>query len=318
MTIPEHIAQSNGSPRISYELLPPIKGSSINTIFETLDKLMPFNPPFINITYHREEVSYIRQIDGSLKPAVVRKRPGTVAIAAAIQARYKVDVVPHIICGGFSRQETEDALIDLDFLGIKNLLVIRGDGDKITGRFKPNPHGHRYASGLIEQIINMNKGIYSEQYVQNPTHTKFSIGVAGYPEKHPEAPNLDDDLFYLKQKVDKGAEYIVTQMFFDNQVFFNFVNRCREAGIDVPIIPGLKPVSIKEHLHVLPRTFSLTIPSALAKELQKCNDNNQVREVGREWTTAQIKELHANGYPFAHIYTMGKVDQIVKISESVL
>ncbi len=318
MTIPEHIAKSNGTPRISYELLPPIKGSSINTIFDTLDKLMPFSPPFINITYHREEVSYIRQADGSLKPAVVRKRPGTVAIAAAIQAKYKVDVVPHIICGGFSRQETEDALIDLDFLGIKNLLVIRGDGDKITGRFKPNPEGHRHASGLIEQILNMNQGIYSEQYVQNPTHTSFSIGVAGYPEKHPEAPNLDDDLFYLKQKVDKGAEYIVTQMFFDNQVFFNFVKRCREAGIDVPIIPGLKPVSIKEHLHVLPRTFSLTIPTALAKELQNCKDNNQVRDLGREWTTSQIKELQANGYPFVHIYTMGKVDQIAKISENVL
>jgi methylenetetrahydrofolate reductase (NADPH) len=318
MTIPEHISQSNGSTRISYELLPPIKGSSINTIFDTLDKLMPFNPPFINITYHREEVSYIRQPDGSLMPAVVRKRPGTVAIAAAIQAKYKVDVVPHIICGGFSRQETEDALIDLDFLGIKNLLVVRGDGDKITGRFKPNPQGHRFASGLIEQIIAMNNGVYHEQYVQNPTHTHFSLGVAGYPEKHPEAPNLDDDLYYLKQKVDRGAEYIVTQMFFDNNVFFNFVKRCREAGIQVPIIPGLKPVSIKEHINVLPRTFSLTIPPALASEVQKCTDNKQVKELGVEWTTNQIKELIANGYPFVHIYTMGKVDHITRISMNVL
>lgn len=318
MTIPEHISQSNGSTRISYELLPPIKGSSINTIFDTLDKLIPFNPPFINITYHREEVSYIRQADGGLKPAVIRKRPGTVAIAAAIQAKYKVDVVPHIICGGFSRQETEDALIDLDFLGIKNLLVVRGDGDKITGRFKPNPLGHRYASGLIEQIIAMNNGVYHEQYVQNPTHTSFSLGVAGYPEKHPEAPNRDEDLFYLKQKVDKGAEYIVTQMFFDNEVFFNFVKRCREAGINVPIIPGLKPLSIKEHINVLPRTFSLTVPPALAIEVQKCTDNKQVRELGVEWTSNQIKELIANGYPFVHIYTMGKVDHITRISKNVL
>ncbi len=318
MTIPEHIAQTNGSSRISYELLPPVKGSSINTIYETLDQLMPFNPPFINITYHREEVSYLKQPDGSLKPSVVRKRPGTVGIAAAIMAKYKVDVVPHIICGGFSRQETEDALIDLDFLGIRNLLVVRGDGDKITGRFKPNPQGHRYASGLIEQIIAMNNGFYYEQYVQNPTHTHFSVGVAGYPEKHAESPNLEEDLFFLKQKVEKGAEYIVTQMFFDNQVFFNFVKKCREAGIKVPIIPGLKPVSIKEHLHVLPRTFNLTIPSDLVKEMNKCKDNQQVRQVGVEWTTNQIKELIANGHNFVHIYTMGKVDHIIKISENVL
>ncbi|MFW5706518.1 MAG: methylenetetrahydrofolate reductase [Bacteroidota bacterium] len=318
MTIPEHIAQTNGSPRISYELLPPVKGSSIDTIFSTLDQLMPYNPPFINITYHREEVSYLKQPDGSLKPTVVRKRPGTVGIAAAIQARYKVDVVPHIICGGFSRQETEDALIDLDFLGIRNLLVVRGDGDKITGRFKPNPQGHRYASGLIEQIIAMNNGIYYEQYIQNPTHTNFSVGVAGYPEKHAEAPNFDHDLLYLKQKVEKGAEYIVTQMFLDNNVFFNFVKRCREVGINVPIIPGLKPVSIKEHLNVLPRTFNLTIPSDLVKEVEKCQDNKQVREVGVEWTTNQIKELFAHGHNFVHIYTMGKVDHIIRISNSVL
>lgn len=317
MTIPEHIAQSK-HPRISYELLPPVKGSSISTIFSTLDKLTAFNPPFINITYHREELSYVRQPDGSLKPSVVRKRPGTVGIASAIQAKYKVDVVPHMICGGFSRQETEDALIDLDFLGINNLLVVRGDGDKITGRFSPNPLGHRHASDLIEQIMAMNKGIYHEQYIENPTCTNFSVGVAGYPEKHPEAPNPEEDLFYLKLKVDKGASYIVTQMFFDNQVFFDFVKRCREAGIHVPIIPGLKPVSIKDHLQVLPRTFSLTIPSDLVKAVNQCTDNRQVKQVGIEWTTAQIKELMASGYPFIHIYTMGIVDHIVKISEQVL
>ncbi|MFN3557418.1 MAG: methylenetetrahydrofolate reductase [Bacteroidales bacterium] len=318
MTIPEHINQSNGTPRISYELLPPVKGSSIDTIFQTLDKLMPYAPPFINITYHREEISYVKQTDGSLKPSVVRKRPGTVGIAAAIQARYKVDVVPHIICGGFSRQETEDALIDLDFLGIRNLLVVRGDGDKITGRFKPNPQGHRYASGLIEQIMEMNRGVYHEQYVENPTQTHFSLGVAGYPEKHPESPNAEEDLFFLKEKVDKGAEYIVTQMFYDNEVFFNFVKRCREAGIQVPIIPGLKPISIKEHINVLPRTFHLSIPPALVKEVNKCNDNKQIRQLGIEWTTQQIKELMASGHPFVHIYTMGKVDHIVEISRNVL
>lgn len=317
MTIPEHISQSTHA-RISYELLPPIKGSSIDTIFSTLDKLMPFEPPFINITYHREEVSYLRQSDGSLKPGVARKRPGTVGIAAAIQSKYKVDVVPHMICGGFSRQETEDALIDLDFLGIRNLLVVRGDGDKITGRFTPNPHGHQHASELLEQIMAMNQGIYHEQYVESPTRTSFSVGVAGYPEKHSESPNPDEDLFFLKLKVDKGADYIVTQMFFDNQVFFNFVKRCRNAGIHVPIIPGLKPISIKDHLQMLPRTFNLTIPHDLVKAIGTCTDNKQVKEVGIEWTSAQIKELMAKGFPFIHIYTMGQVDHIVKISEQVL
>lgn len=318
MTIPELISRSNGKARISYELLPPVKGSSIETIFSTLDRLMTFQPPFINITYHREEVSYVKQADGSLIPSVVRKRPGTVGIAAAIQARYKVDVVPHIICGGFTKQETEDALIDLDFLGITNLLVVRGDGDKITGRFTPNPRGHRYASGLIDQIMAMNRGIYHEQYVENPTRTKFSVGVAGYPEKHPESPNAEQDLLFLKEKVDMGAEYIVTQMFYDNELFFNFVKRCRKAGIHVPVIPGIKPITTKEHLNMLPRTFHLSIPEPLVKEVNNSKDNKQVKEVGVQWASAQIKELIAAGHPFVHIYTMGKVDHIVKISENVL
>jgi len=318
MTIPELIARNNGHPRISYELLPPVKGSSISTIFSMLDQLMAFKPPFINITYHREEISYVKQTDGSLKPSVVRKRPGTVGIAAAIHARYKVDVVPHIICGGFSSQDTEDALIDLDFLGIRNLLVVRGDADKITGRFNPNPQGHRYASGLIDQIMNMNRGIYHDQCIENPSRSNFSIGVAGYPEKHPESPNAEEDLFYLKQKVDKGAEYIVSQMFYDNEVFFNFVKRCRDAGIQVPIIPGLKPLSIREHFHLLPRTFHLTIPPALVKKVNQCKDNKMVRELGIEWTIQQIKGLRDAGHPFVHLYTMGKVDNIVKISERVL
>lgn len=318
MTVPEHIEQSNGRPRISYELLPPVKGSSINTIFSTLDKLRVFDPPFINITYHREETNYIKQPDGTLKPFVVRKRPGTVAIAAAIKSKYKVDVVPHIICGGFSRQETEDALIDLDFLDIRNLLVLRGDGDKVSGRFEANPEGHLHSVGLIEQIVAMNNGIYFEQYVEHPTRTNFSVGVAGYPEKHPEAATFDDDLFYLKEKVDKGAEYIVTQMFFDNKIFFNFVKKCREIGITVPIIPGIKPISTKDHICVLPKVFNLTLPSDLVKEVKKCNDNKQVRELGIEWTTHQIRELIGHGHNFVHIYTMGKADHIVRISENVL
>jgi methylenetetrahydrofolate reductase (NADPH) len=318
MTIPEHIAHSNGKTRLSYELLPPVKGSSIKSVFETIEKLMPFNPPFINITYHREETTYIKQPDGMLKPAIIRKRPGTVAIAAAVKSKFRIDVVPHIICGGFSKQETEDALIDLDFLDIRNLLVLRGDGDKTTGKFSPNPDGHLHSTGLIEQIMNMNRGIYCEQFVENPSCTQFSVGVAGYPEKHPESPNEDEDLFYLKQKIEKGAEYIVTQMFFDNKVFFNFVKRCREAGINVPIIPGIKPITLKDHIHQLPRIFHLTIPSVLVKEVNRCHDNKEVRQLGIEWTTQQIRELYAHGHNFVHIYTMGKAEHVVKISENVL
>lgn len=318
MTVAEHLSKDNGATRLSYELLPPIKGSSIETIFSSLDRLAPFHPPFINITYHREEVSYMKQPDGSLKPVVVRRRPGTVAIAAAIQFRYKIDVVPHIICGGFSLQETEDALIDLDFLGIRNLLVVRGDADKITGVFSPNPNGHGNASGLLEQIMNMNKGVYHENCIENPVCTNFSVGVAGYPEKHPESPNMEDDLHYLKQKVEKGAQYIVTQMFYDNSVFFNFVKRCREIGIKVPIIPGLKPISIREHIQRLPRTFHLTVPQPLVKEINQCTNNAQVKQAGIEWTVGQIKELASAGHHFIHIYTMGNVDNVAKISERVL
>lgn len=317
MTIPEHLANTS-SPRISFELLPPVKGSSLASIFDTLDQLMLFSPPYINITYHREELTYVMQADGKKIPAVVRKRPGTVGIAAAIQARYKIDVVPHIICGGFSRQETEDALIDLDFLGIRNLLAVRGDADKITGRFNPNPKGHAYASQLLEQIVSMNQSIYQEQYVQNPQPTHFSVGVAGYPEKHQESPNFTDDIAFLKQKVDKGAAYIVTQMFFDNRRFFKFVDRCRQAGIQVPIIPGIKPLAVKDHLSMLPRTFGLTIPSELANQVNQCRDNTQVRELGVEWASAQISELFNAGYPIVHLYTMGKADNIIKIAQKTL
>ncbi|PKP37225.1 MAG: methylenetetrahydrofolate reductase [NAD(P)H] [Bacteroidetes bacterium HGW-Bacteroidetes-15] len=315
MTIPEHIKKIKGS-RLSFELLPPVKGSSIETIFSTLDQLMEFSPPYINITYHREELTYIN-VNGRKTPAVVRKRPGTVGIAAAIMGKYKVDVVPHIICGGFSLHETEEALIDLDFLGIRNLLVLRGDGDKITGKFEPHPEGHRYAYELLEQIMRMNRSDYMEKYVEHPTPTHFSVGVAGYPEKHQESPNFDADIFHLKQKVDAGAEYIVTQMFYDNTVYFDFVNRCRDKGITVPIIPGLKPVAIKDHQNILPKMFGVTIPSELSKAMSKCKTNSDVRELGVEWTTAQAKELLANGAPIIHLYTMGRADNIEEIAKGI-
>jgi methylenetetrahydrofolate reductase (NADPH) len=315
MTIPEHIRNLKG-PRLSFELLPPVKGSSIDTIFCTLDQLMEFAPPYINITYHREELTYVN-VNGKKTPAVVRKRPGTVGIAAAIMGKYKVDVVPHIICGGFSQHETEEALIDLDFLGIRNILVLRGDGDKITGKFEPHPNGHKYAIDLLKQIIQMNKSEYLEKYIENPSPTHFSVGVAGYPEKHQESPNLDADLFHLKQKVDAGADYIVTQMFFDNKVYFDFVERCRNAGITIPIIPGIKPIAIKDHQNMLPKMFGVTIPTELSKAISKCRTNSEVRDLGVEWCTAQSKELLAQGAPIIHLYTMGRADNIVAIARGI-
>lgn len=316
MTIPQHINNPN-SNRITYELLPPIKGSSINTIYETLDKLMEFAPPYINITYHRDEVSYIVE-NGVRVPKVVRKRPGTVGIAAAIQNKYKIDVVPHIICGGFNKHDTEEALIDLDFLGIRNLFVLRGDSDKITGRFEPEPEGYSHAVELLQHVMRMNNGEYLEKYMDNPAPTHFSVGVAGYPEKHQEAPNMDSDLYWLKQKVDAGAEYIVTQMFYDNSAYFNFVSMCRERGITVPIIPGLKPISIKTHQNVLPKMFGINLPIDLTKAISQCETNAQVRQLGIEWTAHQAKELLANGAPMIHLYTMGRADNIVEISRRIL
>lgn len=316
MTITEHINNPTSS-KLSYELLPPVKGSSIQTIYSTIDQLVDFSPNYINITYHREELTYIN-VNGKQTPAIVRKRPGTVGIAAAIMSKYKIDVVPHIICGGFTFRETEDALIDLDFLGIRNLLVVRGDCDKITGRFESHPDRHSHAVELVNQVVKMNRGEYLEKYVENPTPTNFTIGVAGYPEKHQESPNADTDLFHLKKKVDAGAEYIVTQMFFDNSVYFDFVERCRKIGIDVPIIPGLKPVAIKEHQNLLPKMFGISLPSELSNEISKCNSNREVSQLGIEWCTSQARELLANGAPMIHLYTMGRAENIKAISKGIL
>jgi methylenetetrahydrofolate reductase (NADPH) len=303
--------------RISFELLPPLRGSSIESVYRTIDQLKDFNPSCINITYHKEETVFSRLADGRVEKKVLRKRPGTVGIAAAIQHKYGIDVVPHIICGGFSRQETEEALIDLDFLGIHNLLVIRGDGDKETGTFMPYREGHSYAVDLVRQIYNMNRGIYLESYYTDPAHTNFSVGVAGYPEKHYEAPSYETDLFYLKKKVEAGAEYIVTQMFFDNRVFHDFVARCRELGIDVPIIPGLKPVAIKKHLEILPKVFGVSIPEELKLKINSCKSESDVYKAGIEWTVTQSAELKKSGVPALHYYTMSRPDNIVEIVSRV-
>ncbi|QKG79025.1 methylenetetrahydrofolate reductase [NAD(P)H] [Tenuifilum thalassicum] len=301
----------------SFELLPPLKGHNIETIFSTIDKLKPYNPAYINITYHREEVVYTTNSNGVKIPVKLRRRPGTVGLSAAIQQKYGIDVVPHIICGGFDAHETEDALIDLDFLGINNILAVRGDADKITGRFEAKPGGHSYAIDLVKQVANLNKGIYLEKLMEEPKPTNFCIGVAGYPEKHPESPNCDSDIHYLKKKVEAGASYIVTQMFFDNRHYFRFVKRCREAGIKVPIIPGLKPISVKHHLNILPKVFDVHIPQELVLEVEKCKTNAEVTQLGVEWAIAQSKELVKANVPALHFYTMGKADNIAQIAKNV-
>src|SRR3989339_1427571 len=266
MKVTDHISNRDRT-RVSFEILPPTKGSSIKTIYDTLDPLMEFKPPYINITYHQAEIDLKLRPDGLLEPKVVRKRPGTVAISAAILSRYQVDVVPHLICGGFSKEETEDALIDLHYLGISNILVVRGDANPLSGRFIAEKNGHENAIDLLRQTVDLNHGKYLEEDLVNPEPTDFCVGVAGYPEKHMEAPNAESDLCFLKAKVDAGAEYIVTQMFFDNRKFFAFVDSCRAAGINFPIIPGIKPVSIKKHLNLLPQTFKVDLPPALAREM---------------------------------------------------
>ena len=311
------ILKNTDKTLISFEILPPLKGDSIEGIYRTIEPLLEFKPPYLNVTYHREELVYKKHESGLLERRIVRKRPGTVAISAALHYKYGIEVVPHIICGGFSREETENALLELHFLGIRNLLIVRGDPDKSTKTFVPEEGGNNYAIDLVKQIMDLNKGKYLDDELLNSTKTCFSAGVAGYPEKHPEAPNMRSDIGYLKTKVDAGAEYIVTQLFFDNQKFFSFVDECRKAGITVPIVPGLKPISVLSHLNVLPKTFYIEIPEALENEAKKCKTNDEIRQVGIEWAIMQSKELVAAGVPVVHYYTMGKSDNTRKIVEAV-
>jgi methylenetetrahydrofolate reductase (NADPH) len=316
MKITEHIAQSKET-LISFEVLPPLKGKTINSLYEHLDPLMEFNPSWINVTYHRSESIFKRKADGSFEKVEVRKRPGTVGICAAIKNHYQVDAVPHIICGGFTKRETEDALIDLDFLGIDNVLVLRGDAPKNEAAFLPEIDGNHYAIDLLQQVKNMNQGVYLDDDIKNGGKTSFCAGVAGYPEKHFEAPNLEIDLKKLKDKVDAGAEYIMTQMFFDNQKFFDFVKACKDMGIHVPIIPGLKPITNKKQLTVLPRIFHVDIPTALSDEIMKCKTDSDCEKVGTEWLIQQSKELKAYGVPVLHYYTLGKPKVIWNVVKEV-
>lgn len=317
MKVTDHIAQANGNTQFSFEILPPLKGQNISSIFDNIDPLMEFKPPFIDVTYHREEYIYKELDNGLLKKQVVRKRPGTVGICAAIQNRYQVDAIPHILCGGFTKEDTENFLIDLGFLGIDNVMALRGDAVKSETYFSPEKEGHHYAGELVAQIQDLNKGIYLDDELQNSAPTDFCIGVAGYPEKHLEAPSMDSDIHFLKKKIQKGATYIVTQMFFDNQYYFDFVDKCREAGITVPIIPGLKPVATKKQLNLIPHRFSVSLPDELVMEVVKCKDNDAVREVGIEWCIEQSKGLIEAGVPVLHYYSMGKSDNIHSIASKV-
>ncbi|MFT4022384.1 MAG: methylenetetrahydrofolate reductase [NAD(P)H] [Flavihumibacter sp.] len=312
MKVIDHINQAKNT-LVSFEILPPLKGKGIKAIYDHLDPLMEFKPSFINVTYHRSETMFKKQADGSFAKIEVRKRPGTVGICAAIMQHYKVDTVPHLICGGFTREETEHALIDLAFLGINNVLVLRGDAAKNEASFEPEPNGNRYAIDLLKQVVNLNNGIYLEEEVKDYGNAKFCIGVAGYPEKHFESPNLDMDIQHLRAKVDAGAEYVVTQMFFDNRKYFEYVDKCREAGIHIPIIPGLKPIYNKKQLTLLPRIFHVDMPMELSQAITRAKTDDEVEEVGAEWLLQQSRELKQAGVPVLHYYTLGKPKLVHKV-----
>lgn len=317
MKVTDHISQATKT-LVSFEILPPLKGKTIQSIYDHLDPLMEFKPPFINVTYHRSETMFKKKADGTFEKVEVRKRPGTVAICAALKNHYNVDTVPHLICGGFTKRDTEDALIDLNFLGIDNVLVLRGDAAKNEANFEPEPGGHAYAVDLLKQVVDLKNGIYQEEDIKNGGKPDFCIGTAGYPEKHFEAPNLETDLMHLKAKVDAGADYIMTQMFFNNQKFFEFVENCRSIGIKVPIIPGLKPITNKKQLSILPKIFHVDIPTALSSAIISAKTDEAVEQIGTEWLIQQSKELKAFGVPVLHYYTLGKPKVIYNVVKEII
>jgi methylenetetrahydrofolate reductase (NADPH) len=317
MKVIDHINAAKDT-LISFEVLPPLKGKGIEALYRHLDPLMVYNPSFINVTYHRSEHVFKKNADGTFQKVIVRKRPGTESICAAIMNRYNVDTVPHLICGGFSINDTEDALLNLQYLGIDNVLVLRGDPAKNETSFEPEAGGHRYASDLLKQVVNMNSGIYLEEDLKDTQKTKFCIGVAGYPEKHSEAPNMETDLQFLKKKIDLGADYIITQMFFDNEKFYAFEKACRDIGINVPIIPGLKPIYSRKQMTVLPKTFSIELPAELCNEISKCKADEDVEKVGTEWLLEQSRELKQRGVPVLHYYTLGKPQVVANVVKELL
>ncbi len=316
MKVTEHIRKAKGETLFTFEIIPPVKGRSIQELYDNIDPLMEFEPPFIDVTTSREEYVYIDR-DGLLDKKLTRMRPGTLGICASIKHKYDVDTVPHVLCGGFTKEETEYLLVDCHYLGIENVMALRGDAMQEEKYFEATKGGHHYASELVTQIKELNCGNYLHEVIETDNCPDFCIGVAGYPEKHMEAPSLKSDLKRLKKKVDLGADYVVTQMFFDNKKFFEFVDEARKIGIEVPIIPGIKPIAIKKHLHLLPQVFRVDIPEELVEAVEKCKTNREVRQVGIEWCIAQSKELRDAGVPVLHYYSMGKSDNIKAIAEEV-
>ena len=318
MTVVDLISKDTENKHISFEVLPPLKGTGIGRLFDTIDKLKDFNPLFINITTHHSEFVYKQLDNGLLERQRIRRRPGTIAVAAAIQNKYNIPVQPHIICSGATVEDIEYELIDLQFLGINNILLLRGDKAKEDRRFMPTPGGHAHTTDLIKQVVEFNNGIFANgEPIKNPG-MKFDFGVACYPEKHEEAPNLEMDLNYLKMKQDLGAQYAVTQLFYDNEKFFSFVKKARQMGITIPIIPGIKPFAKLSQLTVVPKTFHCDIPQALAEEAVKCKTDEEAKQLGIEWTTAQCKELYAHGINNIHFYTVSAVDSVVEVTKRLL
>ena len=316
MKVTEHLKNANGKTLFSFEIIPPKKGKNIQELYDNIDPLIEFNPPFIDVTTSREEYIYIEK-KGLFDRKITRMRPGTLGICAAIKHKYQVDTIPHVLCGGFTKEETEYLLVDCHYLGISNVMALRGDAMPHQKYFEPTKGGHHYATDLVQQIHKLNQGTYLHEVVEVDNKPDFCIGVAGYPEKHIESPSLHSDLLRLKEKVDAGADYVVTQMFFDNQRYFKFVMMAREIGITIPIIPGIKPLAIQKHLQLLPQVFKIDLPEALIKEVNSCSSNAQIRQVGVEWAIQQSKELLDFGVPVLHYYSMGKSDNIKAIASQL-
>lgn len=317
MKVAEFI-ENGKSPVFSFEILPPLKGNSIQKVYNVVDKLREFDPKYINITSHHSEIVYKTLPDGSLRKETIRKRPGTVAVAAAIQNKYGIQAVPHIICKGFTKEETEYALLDLNFLGITNLLLLRGDSKALDIPKENLSLYNEHATDLQVQVNRFNEGIALDGSKIEGIDTPFSYGMACYPEKHEEAPNMDTDLFYAKEKVRMGADYLVTQMFFDNSKYYAFVDRCRAEGINVPIIPGIKPIVLKNQLTVLPKVFRTDIPEPFASELYKCKTDEEAKELGVEWCITQCRDLVVHGVKGVHFYTFLASDSVQRVAKEVL
>jgi methylenetetrahydrofolate reductase (NADPH) len=317
MKVTKHIEDAKGTTLFSFEIIPPQKGKSIQELYDNIDPLMEFNPPFIDVTTSREEFVYIDKGNGLLDKKLTRMRPGTLGICASIKHKYNVDTIPHVLCGGFTKEETEYLLVDCHYLGIDNVMALRGDAMKDEKYFIPKNGGNDYAIDLVKQIKLLNDGKYLHDLLDVDNKSDFCIGVAGYPEKHLESPSLQSDLRRLKEKVDAGADYVVTQMFFDNSKYFEFVDKARAMGITVPIIPGIKPIAVKKHMQLLPQVFRVDLPEDLISAIEKCKTSAEVKIVGIEWAIQQSLELKQAGVPVLHYYSMGKSENIRQIAKAI-